>query len=167
MNTLHETVVKAHGKEIVVERVFAAPRKLVFDAFTDCKHLKHWWGPHDWNVTYCDMDFRVGGRWHYCMTGPEGVESWGISNFKSIDAPTAFAYTDGFSNKDGETVPGLPVSHITVDFSEVDGGTKVVSRGVYASEDDVKQIVEMGAEQGIRETWDRLVSYLEKGSDGK
>lgn len=167
MNTLHETIVKAQGKEITVERVFAAPRKLVFAAFTDCAHLKHWWGPHGWNLTHCEMDFRVGGRWHYCMTGPEGVESWGLSTFETILAPDGFTYSDAFSDKDGNKVPSFPVSRIIMEFTDVDGGTKVFSRGIYASEEDVQKVVEMGVEQGIIETWERLVTHLGKVRNGK
>ncbi|GAA3332740.1 hypothetical protein GCM10020331_094020 [Ectobacillus funiculus] len=56
------------GQELILERVFFdAPRELVFKAFSEAEHLKHWWGPRGWTLTVCNIDFRPGGTWHYCM----------------------------------------------------------------------------------------------------
>lgn len=160
-------IIKADGAELFLERTFAAPRERVWAAFTECQHLTNWWGPKGWDLTHCDMDFRVGGRWHYCMTGKnpetnEPIESWGLADYTAINAPTNYTYTDAFSNAEGGKVPGMPVSEITMEFVEVDGGTKVLSRGVYASAEELKAIMEMGVEQGITETWDRLEEFLAK-----
>lgn len=53
-------VFKAEGNVILAERVFQAPRELVFQAFAEAEHLKHWWGPRGWELTYCKIDFRTG-----------------------------------------------------------------------------------------------------------
>lgn len=157
-------IIKANGAELYLERTFAAPRQRVWAAFTECQHLKNWWGPHGWDLTHCNMDFREGGRWHYCMTGPgeDGtlMDSWGLQTFAAISAPERFAGTDVFSDKDGNQAPGMPVAKLTTEFIEVDGGTKVVSRTVYPTAEELQKIIEMGAEQGITETWDRLYKYL-------
>jgi uncharacterized protein YndB with AHSA1/START domain len=160
-------IIKADGAELYLERTFAAPHPRVWAAFTECQHLKHWWGPQGWDLTHCDMDFRVGGRWHYCMTGKnpennEPIESWGLSEFTAIDAPKTYAYLDAFSNAEGSKQPGMPECEITMEFVEVDGGTKVLSRGVYASAEELQKVMAMGVEQGITETWDRLKQYLAK-----
>jgi uncharacterized protein YndB with AHSA1/START domain len=159
-------IIKADGAELYLERTFASPRSRVWAAFTECEHLKHWWGPNGWDLTHCDMDFRQGGRWHYCMTGPgedgKPMDSWGLQTFATISAPEAFTGTDVFADKDGNQAPGMPVAKLTTEFIEVDGGTKVVSRTLYSTVEELQKIIEMGAEQGIRETWDRLKTYLEK-----
>ena len=57
--------VETNGNELITTRKFNAPRKLVFEAHSDCKHLMNWWGPREWPLSYCKMDFRVNGTWHY------------------------------------------------------------------------------------------------------
>ena len=61
-------------REIVMTRVFDAPRRLVFKALTTCEHLKHWWGPRRLTVSRCEMDFRPGGRYRIVQRGPDGAE---------------------------------------------------------------------------------------------
>src|SRR5699024_1267816 len=97
-------------RELTVSRVFSAPRELVFEVFSSCEHLKHWWGTSEWPITECKMDFREGGSWHYCLRGPnEGDESWGKSFYQEIKEPEKIIYKDHFSDKDGninEEIPG-------------------------------------------------------------
>lgn len=159
-------IIKSDGAELYLKRTFAAPRQRVWAAFTECQHLTHWWGPQGWQLTHCDMDFREGGRWHYCMSGADAdgkpMESWGLADYKTISAPHGFVYRDAFSNAEGSKLPGMPEAEINMEFVEVDGGTKVLSRGVYASAEELQKIIAMGVEQGITETWDRLETYLAK-----
>ncbi len=53
-----------NGQVLVLERVFDAPRDLVFSMFKEAEHLKHWWGPRGWEIPSCTVDFRPGGVWH-------------------------------------------------------------------------------------------------------
>ncbi|OWR31891.1 ATPase [Saccharibacillus sp. O23] len=162
-----EMNIKAEGLEFAMERIFRAPKEKVFAAFTSCEHLKHWWGPRGWELTACSLDFRPEGSWHYCMTCKDenqgeylGMESWGKAVYRSIDAPNSFVYTDYFSDAEGSLNEELPPSDTTLIFEEIEGGTKVISRTLYDSEESLKTVIEMGMEQGIRETWDRLDEYL-------
>lgn len=159
-----EMKIEAKDNTLTIERTFAAPRELVWAAFSDCEHLKHWWGPHGWDLTVCHMDFRVGGRWHYMMSGPgedgKTMESWGLAEYEAISAPDSFVYKDAFSDSDGNKTVDMPVAEIVNEFIEVEGGTKVVSRTTYPTAEDLQVIIEMGVEQGVTETWDRLVDYL-------
>lgn len=159
-------IITAKGAELYLERTFAAPRERVWAAFTECQHLKHWWGPKGWDLSHCNMDFRVGGRWHYCMSGRgengETIESWGLQTFEAISAPEHFKGTDVFADKDGNAAPGMPVAGLSTEFIEVDGGTKVVGRTTYSTAEELQAIMDMGVEQGITETWDRLEEFLAK-----
>src|SRR5918994_4170447 len=65
------------GRGFVVERVFDAPRGLVFEAWTEPERLKRWWGPRGYTVPHCEIDLREGGVFHFCMRSPEGRDSWG------------------------------------------------------------------------------------------
>lgn len=160
-------ITRVEGPVIVLERVFDAPQELVFEVFSDGEHLKQWWGPRGWETTVSNMDFRPGGSWHYCMTCMDknqgdfyGMESWGKSVYHEIEEPTKIVYTDYFSDAEGNTSEELPASTTTMTFEELDGRTKIVSRTVYQSADELKKVLEMGMEEGITQTWDRLEEYL-------
>src|SRR4030088_2806801 len=67
-------------REIVMTRVFDAPRRLVFDAFTKPELLKRWFGPHGWSLVTCEVDLKVGGTFRFVLRGPDGTEM-GIRGF--------------------------------------------------------------------------------------
>jgi uncharacterized protein YndB with AHSA1/START domain len=152
--------VETKGEELVLTRQFDAPREKVFRAYSDCKHLKNWWGPRTWPLTQCKMDFRVGGKWHYCMTGPDGTEAWGLMIYKEIVAPERIVYEDHFSDKDGNQNKELPTTVATTEFQEKDGKTIVKTIAKYPTPDDLKKVIDMGMIPGITETFDRLEEYL-------
>ncbi|UUZ81711.1 SRPBCC domain-containing protein [Paenibacillus sp. P26] len=164
----NKMLTKVEGRELILERVFDAPRELVFKAFSEAEHLKHWWGPRGWTLTVCNVDFRPGGVWHYCMKCIDekqgdfyGFESWGKAVYREIEAPEKIAYVDYFSDAEGNVAEGMPSSDITMTFEEYEGKTKLVSRALYASEEALKTVMEMGMEQGITETWDRLEEHVQ------
>lgn len=161
-------ITKVEGQELILERIFNAPRELVFQAFSEAEHLKHWWGPRGWTLTVCHVDFRPGGIWHYCMKCIDenqgdfyGFESWGKAVYQEIVKAEKIVYTDYFSDAEGNEAEGMPSTEVTLTFIEHEGKTKLVSRGKYASPEALKTVMDMGMEQGITETWDRLGEHLE------
>ncbi|MFC4098653.1 SRPBCC domain-containing protein [Paenibacillus xanthanilyticus] len=166
----NQLVTKAEGQELTLERVFNAPRELVFQAFTQSEHLKHWWGPRGWEITVSDMDFRPGGSWHYCFKCMDqaqgdfyGMESWGKAVYDQIETPARIVYVDYFSDAEGTLSEDMPPSHIVMTFETLEGGkTKVVNHATYASPEALRSVLDMGMEQGIGETYDRLDEYLEQ-----
>ncbi len=145
------------------ERVFSAPREKVFAAFSQCEHLMHWWGPREWPLAHCDMDFRVGGSWHYAMRETAtGNESWGLMLFDEITAPEFIRYRDVFSDANRSINTDLPESASTLHFYVEGNNTRVVSQTVYPTQEALKQILDMGMEEGFRETWDRLEEYISR-----
>ena len=90
-----------------------------------------------------------------------GMESWGLAEYQDIVKPEKIDYTDYFSDAEGTKSAELPGAQCTLEFIEIDGKTKVVNITRYDSPDYVKQVLEMGMEQGIKETWDRLAEHLE------
>jgi uncharacterized protein YndB with AHSA1/START domain len=152
---------------LVLERVFDAPRELVFTMFSQAEHLMHWWGPRGWELPVCTVDFRPGGVWHYCMKCVDasqgefyGMESWGKAVYKRIVEPESIAYTDYFSDADGNENEALPSTEVTIDFIDLGGKTKIVSRSAYVSAEALQKVMDMGMLQGITETWDRLEERL-------
>jgi uncharacterized protein YndB with AHSA1/START domain len=164
----NKMISKVEGHELILERVFDAPRELVFKAFSEAEHLKHWWGPRGWTLTVCNVDFRPGGIWHYCMKCIDenqgdfyGQESWGKGVYQEIVEAEKVVYVDYFSDSEGNEAEGMPSTQITMTFVEHEGMTKLVSRAQYASVEALKTVLEMGMEQGISETWDRLAEHLQ------
>jgi len=164
----NKMIFKVEGQELILERIFNAPRELVFKAFSEAEHLKHWWGPRGWTLTVCNVDFRPGGVWHYCMKCIDenqgdfyGFESWGKGVYQEIVEGEKIVYVDYFSDAEGNEAEGMPSSQITMTFIEHEGKTKLVCRAKYASAEALKTVLDMGMEQGITETWDRLEEHLQ------
>ncbi len=147
--------------ELVVTRVFDAPRDLLWKVFTTKEHLEHWWGPQGWTLPICEIDFRVGGEWFYCMAGPNGEQSCGKAVFKEIVEPERYVNTDAFTDEHGSVTPSMPIMLITNEFIDLGNGqTQLVDRTRYNSADELQMVLKMGMEEGIRQTWDRLDDHL-------
>ncbi len=157
----HELQVTTNGNQLILSRQFDAPREKVFRAHTDCKHLLHWWGPREWPLSYCKMDFRVGGQWHYCLSGPNGMESWGLTLYHEIVAPALIVYEDHFADKDGNKNKDMPSTVLRTEFLEKDGSTIVKTTADYPGPEALQKVIDMGMVAGITETQDRLDEYLE------
>jgi uncharacterized protein YndB with AHSA1/START domain len=156
----NQTVETTENK-IIFTRTFDAPRELVFETYTTCKHLLNWWGPREWPLSYCKMDFRPGGTWHYCMKGPnEGDESWGLAKYKEISEPEKIIYNDFFSDRDGNINNDMPAFDTIIIFSAEGERTTVTVSSEVGSAEEVKKLVEMGMVEGFTETWDRLEEHL-------
>jgi uncharacterized protein YndB with AHSA1/START domain len=152
---------------LVLERVFDAPRELVFRMFKEAQHLERWWGPRGWEVPVCTVDFRPGGTWHYCMKCVDeaqgdyfGMESWGKAVYHQIDEPDRLAYTDYFCDADGVVNPDMPATEVVLEFLDEGGRTRIVSRSTYVSSAALRQVLDMGMLEGIGQTWDRLAERV-------
>jgi uncharacterized protein YndB with AHSA1/START domain len=144
-----------------IERVFNAPRELVFAAFTEPDRIAQWWGPREWNTRNAAMDVRPGGVWHYVMVGPDGTEAWGKAIYKEITPPSRLVYLDQFSDAEGNAAPGMPEILIEYTFEEVEGGkTKMVSVANFGTAENLQKVLDMGMMQGMTETLDRLDEFL-------
>lgn len=153
--------VQTGERELVLTRTFAAPRELVFAAYSSCEHLGNWWGPRSWPMVECTMDFRVGGVWHYCLRGPnEGDEAWGRAVFDEISEPERIVYTDAFADADGNVNEGMPQTQSTIELADVDGNTLLTLRATYPSAADLQKVLDMGMVAGITETLDRLAEHV-------
>ena len=152
--------VETNDNIITLTKTFDAPKELVFTMFQN-PHIKEWWGPSVYPVTVSDQDFRAGGSWHYCMTGPEGEQAWGKAIYDEIDEPNKIVYRDYFSDAEGTLNESLPVGKTTISLDENDGKTTITSTGEYQSADEIKKLTEMGMIEGVRETWEQLEKLLQ------
>lgn len=164
MSRVTQKMEQPSDRELVISRTFAAPRELIWQAWTQCEHLQQWWAPAGWSVPVCKMDFRVGGTWHYCMKGPmpdgSEMESWGLTVYQEIVEPERIVALDQFADAKGNVSPEMPKMLNTITFTTVDGQTQVVSHNEFAAAEDLETIIQMGMEEGMTQSWDQLEAHL-------
>ena len=153
--TQNEAAESTSDREIVIERVFRAPRESVWNAWTDSNNISRWWGPNGFTTTTFVMDVRPGGTWRYIMHGPNGVDYKNRIDYAEVVRPERLVYVHG---DDGENAQ-LPF-HVTVTFAEQPGGTKVTLRSLFASIEECERVKGFGAVAGGNQTLARLDDYL-------
>jgi uncharacterized protein YndB with AHSA1/START domain len=145
-------------RELVMTRIFNAPRELVFTVWTDPKHVVHWWGPTGFTNTIHEMDVRPGGKWKLTMHGPDGVDYPNQIVYKEIVKPERLVWTHG-SGKEND--PGE--FEVTVTFEEEGRKTKLTMKMVFKTKEALDLVKEKyGAVEGNKQTMDRLEQYLAK-----
>ena len=95
----------AGKRELVIVRIFDAPRELLWKYWTEPEYFKRWWGPEGFTTPVSRIDFRVGGIYHNCMKSPEGENYWSTGMYREIIEPEKIVYTDSFSDAEGNLVP--------------------------------------------------------------
>ena len=152
-------------QELVIRRIFDAPRELVWKAWTEPEYFKLWWGPKDFTCPFCEMDLRVGGKYLNCMRSPDGRDYWTTGVYKEIVPFERIVYTDSFADAEGNIVPAthygmspdFPLETlVTVTFEEDHGKTKMTltHAGMPAGETSEQ------AEAGWSESFDKLAESL-------
>lgn len=154
------TVSLVGDRELVIERTFDAPRELVWRAYTQPERIAEWFGPRGFTTLVRTMDVRAGGSWHYCMQSAEWGDAWGLARYREVVPPERIVYEDLFSNEEGTPAEAMPVSTVTLTFEEQGGRTLMRSHTLFASAEDRAKTLEMGMEEGTKETLDRLEEYL-------
>ena len=91
-------------ERMVVTRIFDAPRELVWKAWTDPKYVMQWWGPKGFTAPICKIDFRVGGKFLYCMRTPDGHVGWNAGEYHEIVLHEKIVYSMYFSDSKGNKV---------------------------------------------------------------
>jgi len=125
MTAAASRVVSGSDRELVLVRVFDAPRSLVFRAWTDPKMAVHWWGPQGFTTVSCDMDVRPGGKWHRAMRASGGSLHYARGVYREIVAPERLVFTHAWEDADGRLGHETLVSVILV---ELGGRTELTLR---------------------------------------
>ncbi|WP_205174707.1 SRPBCC family protein [Bacillus pakistanensis] len=160
---------KVDGRVLIIERIFDAPRDLVFKAYSEPEHLANWWGPSGWQTENRQFEFKPNGVWHYCMRCTDknqgdfyGQESWGKAVYHEIVVPEKIVYTDSFADEEGNAVGDMPKMLITMEFEKHEGKTKLITRTQFASVETLQQIMEMGVVEGTASQYSCLDDYLKE-----
>lgn len=152
--------------EIVISRTFAAPRELVWQAWTDPKHVGRWWGPAGFTTTTHSMDFRPGGTWRYTMHGPDGRDYGNLVKYIEIDTPTKLIYTLGGEGSD-ESVHFRSEVHFE-SVGENGRSTKVTMRSTFPTAEARDFVIkDHGAVEGGKQHLANLEDYVASMSAGE
>lgn len=138
-------------REIVMTRIFDAPRELVFEAHTKPEHLTRWWGPRGFTLPGCEMDFRPGGTYRFVSRGPDGAEYVFKGEYREIVPPERLVNTFEWEGT---------VSVETLTLEEQDGKTKLTSISIFETVQDRDAMQPAEMERGAKETWDRLEEHV-------
>ena len=147
-------------REIVITRTIDARRELVFEAFTDVRHLSHWWGPNGFTTTTRSFTFQEGGVWDFVMHGPDGVDYPSWIRWHEITPPERIALIHGESAQDPDAFESV------LTFADHGETTEITMRTVFptAALRD-RAIEEHHAVEGGRQTLDSLAAYV-AGQEG-
>jgi len=156
-NSSTSTLTMPSDREIVMSRVFDAPRELVFKAYTDPNLIPQWWGLRSSTTIVDKMDVRPGGVWRFIQRDANGNEYGFNGEYQEIVPPERLVNTFEW-----EGMPG----HIIVDSATFealpDGKTRLTVTSLFASVEDRDGMLASGMEGGANETWDRLAELLAK-----
>ncbi|MEV8596180.1 SRPBCC family protein [Streptomyces sp. NPDC052013] len=152
-------------REIVISRVIDAPRELVFEAFTEVRHLSRWWGPEGFTTTTRSFEFREGGEWDFVLHGPDGTDYSEWIRWLHIAPPERIALLHGEFRDD----PNAFESVLT--FAPENAATRLVMRTVFPTRELRDEAVEKyHAIEGGRQSLSNLAAYvteiIRKGAEG-
>jgi uncharacterized protein YndB with AHSA1/START domain len=149
------------ANEIRIIRVYDAPVRAVWDAWTDPKQVEKWWGPRGFTLTTHSKDLRAGGTWVYTMHGPDGIDYPNKTFYHEVEKYARLVYDHGANDE------RPPLFRVTVLFSELGDKTKMDMRMGFASPAAAEEARKFIKHAGGDATWDRLGEHLTKAASGK
>jgi uncharacterized protein YndB with AHSA1/START domain len=151
------TATTPSDREIVLTRLFDAPRRLVFEAMTKPEHVKRWWGILDerYSVPVCEIDLRPGGKWRFVGRGPQGEYGFhGV--YREIVVPERVVFTEIFDPfPDAESV-------VTSVLTDEGGKTRLTATCVYPSLEVRDMVIQSGMTRGASISYDRLEELVQQ-----
>jgi uncharacterized protein YndB with AHSA1/START domain len=151
--------------ELVITRVFEAPRDRIFKMWTEPELIKRWWGPKYFTAPFSKMDLREGGVYLFCMRSPEGQDYWSTGVYREIVAPERLVCTDSFADENGHVVPAshygmnddFPLEMlVTVVFEDQKGKTRMTLRHAGLPQGLMSEMTQTG----WNESFDKLAANL-------
>ncbi len=155
------------NKTLVIEYVANGAKEKVWQAYAVKEKFEKWWGPEGWETTAKEFDFRPGGRVHYDMHCVDknqgewyGQHSWGLMDIQTVDEGSGFSYTDYFSDENGALNQEMPTMTVTNEFVEEGGKTRIISRCLADSAEQIEELIKMGMIEGFSSQLNKLEELL-------
>jgi uncharacterized protein YndB with AHSA1/START domain len=156
-----------NNNDLIITRIFDAPRERVWKAWTDSRLFSKWWGPQEFTCPVAQFELKVGGKYLNCMRSPDGKDYWSAGVYRQIVEPERLVMTDSFADQEGNVVPatyyGLSADfpmemQISVVLEEQAGKTKLTLK--HSGIADIKAKDRSDMEQGWRQSFDKLAEIL-------
>ena len=160
---------KSTTHELRIERIFDAPRQLVWNAWTTPELIMQWWGPEHFTSPTCKVDLRVGGKYLFCMRGPDGSDAWTGGTYKEIVPIELIVCNQIFANEFGEKVEptayGLDANFpketdVTITFEEISDKTKLTIRYAVDSESSLGVMRRMHMKEGWESSLNKFAQVV-------
>jgi uncharacterized protein YndB with AHSA1/START domain len=149
----HQSTGTQDKLQLVITRVFDAPRSLVFQVWTQPQHFSRWLGPKDFTTNSCQMDVRLGGTYRACIRSPEGTNHWMQGTYREIVEPERLVFTFAWEDEAGQP---KHETLVTITFAEQDGKTLMTfHQAIFESVESRDS-----HRAGWSECFDRLAAYL-------
>ena len=141
-------------REVAMTRVVDAPRRLVWEAWTNPEHVSHWMlGPKGWTMPVCEIDLRPGGAWHFVWRRPDSPEMEMRGVYKEVVPLERLVATESWGGDWPETLN-------TLVLTEKDGKTTITQTVLYPSKEARDAATKTGMKEGASQSYDRLAEYL-------
>jgi uncharacterized protein YndB with AHSA1/START domain len=148
------TLATPSDREVVITRVVDAPRRLVWDAWTNPEHVPHWLlGPEGWSMPVCEIDLRPGGGWHFVWRKTDGSELEMRGAYREVAPPERLVSTESWGENWPETLN-------TLALSEQGDKTTITQTILYPSKEARDAALKTGMKDGMDQSFDRLDEYL-------
>ena len=153
-------------ERMMVTRVFDAPRELVWKAWTDPKYVMQWWGPHGFTTPVCEMDFRVGGKFLYCMKTPDGQEFWNGGEYHEIVLHEKIVSSMYFADSKGNKVEPeqYGIEHEAIEgaydvtlFEDIGNGQ---TRLTFIGNETMQDAIKSGQLEGMKQILDKAAAII-------
>ena len=141
--------------QILIVRDFAAPKEMVFKAYTTPELVKRWWHANRGEVTVVDIDLRVGGKWRHVMVAEDGTEVGFNGEYREIVPNERIVSTEIWEGAMESGYPDEPTVN-TATFEDVEGGTKLTLLIEAPSKEIRDAIIDSGMEHGLQDALDLL-----------
>jgi len=152
---------RSNSSDIRLTRVYDAPARAVWDAWTIPEQVEKWWGPRGFTLTTHKKDLREGGSWRYTMHGPDGVDYPNVTKYFVVEPYQKLVYDHGGT----DDTP--PLFRVTVTFTEANGKTTMEMISTLPSPEAAREMARFIESAGGNATWDRLAEHLEQTATGK
>lgn len=141
------------ARTLTIKRTFDAPRKIVWEAWTQPEHIALWWGPHGMKTHIKKLDFRVGGEWEFMMNMPDGNNFISMGKYSKIELLELIQTSANF-------IPMTEGVTLVVKFIDVNEQTELIFSVVHPTEEYCKQQEEMGFYNGWGTVFEGLANYI-------
>ena len=153
-------------ERMVITRVFDAPREVVWKAWTEPKYVMEWWGPKGFTAPSCKMDFRVGGKFLYCMRTPDGQDFWTGGEYHEIVLHEKIVFSMYFSDAEGNKVEpaqygieheAIEDAHDSVLFQDFGKGQTKLT---FIGNETMQNATNSGQVEGMNQTLDKFAAVI-------